>query len=267
MFSLIPLPSFLHTRWTLLATGVFLLAIAGCGEAPTYEVNGVRVHNIRIDSTGVGVIENAAGRILLVDIGLEGAYAQLLPRLEERGLSAANIATAVITHAHGDHAGDVPALQAAGIEVWVHEDDKEHLAEGINGETVVYGPEASFLEPFVTGPYPPSVADEFLTGEQRIVDEFDVVIDHVGGHTAGSLTVVVGGKYAFLGDLIRGGSLGGTIAPEVPNVHYFHEDIDQSHQALADILVQYPDVETFFPAHGGPFTKAQIEGFLEEQGL
>jgi len=246
-----------------------LLSLAASCAAPALPDSAglVDVHVLRVNTTNIGVLQNDEGGAMLIDIGLEGAFEEAQVLLEEVGIDVDDIELALLTHAHGDHAGDAPNLQAAGIEVWIHEGDEERLTQGINGDTEVYGLEAAVLEPFVTGPYPATVPDHVVTGAFSRLEAYDADVLLSEGHTEGSVSVVAGGEVAFVGDLIRGGGLGGTLNPTAPCIHYYHVDIDQSHAALDDVLQRYPDVHTFIPAHGGPFTREQVADFLLDQGF
>ncbi|MCP4502385.1 MAG: MBL fold metallo-hydrolase [Deltaproteobacteria bacterium] len=64
-------------------------------------------------NTAVGIVKNSDGQVMLVDIGLEGVFAKLLPLLGEVGIAEEDIMLAVITHSHGDHAGDI------AIQIWI----------------------------------------------------------------------------------------------------------------------------------------------------
>ncbi len=240
------------------------LGMSACGSPRRTALGDIEVHAVRIDSTNIGVIHRR-GQAVLVDVGLEGAWEKFLPELEALKVDVDDVDRMIITHGHGDHAGDIEAVQDAGIDVWLHADDEAAVAEGQNSDTEVIGLEAAVLDLFVTGPFPPSTPKLFA--EDFVIPDLKVAVHHVGGHTAGSVVVLVDDKVAFVGDLLRGGNLGGLVAPEVPLVHYFHVDQDVSHQALRDLLDEHKDVHTIWPAHGGPFTRDQVDTWLTGIGF
>lgn len=253
-----PLASFLLFVVTVVVIG------AGCAHREVQTVGEVRVHSVRIDSTNVGVIEGAKG-IVLVDIGLEGAFEKLEPALIERGVDAKAITRLILTHAHGDHAGDAAAVQGAGIPVWLHSDDVPMMAAGVHDDFAIYGCEAHILHALLDASFPPGKPDEVF-GEEMVLDEVNSLVIPVGGHTSGSAVVVVDERVAFVGDLIRGGYLGGLIAGGSPKLHYFHANKDRSHQALQELLDRFPKLHTIWPAHGNAFSRADLAAFLKDQG-
>jgi glyoxylase-like metal-dependent hydrolase (beta-lactamase superfamily II) len=245
-----------------LCVGFAVLVPSACAPPREAEaIDDVTVHSVRVDSTNVGVVEGPGG-VVLIDIGLAGAFDKLEPELEARGIALGDITRTFVTHAHGDHAGDTAAVQAAGIPVWVHEEDADNLESGEHDETEIIGVEAAILAPFVLGPFE-GAAPEGVFTDDLTLEEAPAEITHVGGHTAGSVVAVVGGRTAFVGDLIRGGSLGGAVDPGTPQVHYFHEDRDAAHEALRNLLVDHPGVETIWPAHGDAFTRERLQSFLD----
>ena len=176
-------------------------------------------------------------------------------------IAVSDIERMIITHGHGDHAGDIGAVMAAGIPVWLHEGDVAMVDAGENETGEVIGVEA-FLISLLPGDFPS--ASPSVTFNEGFVDEdMDLKVLHVGGHTAGSAVVVVAEEVAFVGDLIRGGNLGGAIMPRVPYIHYFHQDQARAHQALREILDDHPRLHTLWPAHGGPFTPRPSGDVLE----
>lgn len=235
------------------------LALAACGSPRRSNLGDIEVHAVRIDSTNVGVISRR-GQTVLVDIGLEGAWAQLKPELAALDIDLDDVSHAIITHGHGDHVGDAAAMQEDGIEVLMHELDMPAVEAGENATGEIIGLEAAVIEALLVGPF--KTSEPTLFGEDFVMPDLSIDVFHVAGHTDGSVAVVVKDEVAFLGDLMRGGNLGGMVMPELPLVHYFHGDQDVSHQAIRDVLNDYPRVHTLWPAHGGPFTRAQVEQWL-----
>jgi glyoxylase-like metal-dependent hydrolase (beta-lactamase superfamily II) len=70
------------------------------------------------------------------------------------------------------------------------------------------------------------------------------------GHTAGSLSVLLAGGEAIVGDVLMGGFMGGTFRAGKPNLHYFAEDPGQVRRSLEFLLAQ--PVHTLHVGHGGP---------------
>lgn len=243
---------------------VLMLGIGACGERIPLEIDDVSIHSIRIDSTNVGIVVGPE-RTLLIDIGLEGAFDKLKPEMATQGIDADSITDLVVTHGHGDHAGDVNAIQADDITVWAHAGDVELMASATTDdeEIEIIGCEATVIAPFVLNDWPSSVPDK--TFDHGIsFEDLGVRVIPASGHSKGSVIVIVKNEVAFLGDLIRGGSLGGRINGSQPTVHYFHVDAEAAHRSLKGVLEDFPNVHTFWPGHGDSFTREQMLTFVEQ---
>lgn len=227
-------------------------------------VSGTEVHAIRIDATNVGVLSTGQDT-LLIDIGFDGAYDKLVVELEARKIAPDTVSTLILTHGHPDHAADAARVQATGVALWAHAGDAEMLRTGVVAETGVYGAEAHALAPFVMADFTPSEPDVLFDRAVRF-EQHGAVVYPVGGHTDGSVVVVVHEQVAFVGDLVRGGVLGGMIAGETPMLHLYHDDVNASHDALRALLEAHPHVHTFWPAHGEAFSRATLQAFLDEIG-
>ena len=240
-----------------------LLVVSACGSPRDPQATGdVTVHSIRIDSTNIGVIVGPE-RTLLVDIGLVDAFSKLGPALQERGIDESAVTDMVLTHGHGDHAGDANAVQAAGIEVWAHRKEKAVLNSEIDvSEGEIIGCEAHLLTLVIDHAWEPVTPDHWMDGPTDF-DDLNVRVIPASGHTPGSVIVVVNDEIAFVGDLLRGGSLGGAIAGDQPQVHYFHTDQEAAHRSLRGLLKGFPNIDTFWPAHGDAMTRDQIQTFVD----
>ena len=70
-------------------------------------------------------------RLTLIDTGLPGSAPGIARALESRGLGLDDIARAICTHGHPDHAGGAAELAVAGVEVLIHEADGAGLSIGL----------------------------------------------------------------------------------------------------------------------------------------
>jgi glyoxylase-like metal-dependent hydrolase (beta-lactamase superfamily II) len=109
---------------------------AGAGlVAPGVHVLGLLVAN-------VVAIEGDDG-LTLVDAGTSGSVGALRGRLRAIGYGLEDVRRVLVTHAHPDHVGGLPALVAAGAEVWAPAGDRAWIAEG----TAPPSPEPATLPP------------------------------------------------------------------------------------------------------------------------
>lgn len=166
------------------------------GFAPVYRVHVLPVGPLQENCS---IVEYPAGATAaVIDPGDEGEA--ILAFLAERGLSLAAI---LLTHGHFDHVGAVGILkERTGARVHAHAGDAE-LIRNAGRHGALYG--------IPVDPVPPPdalVAD----GDEIPFGEGAFRVLHTPGHSAGSVTYLLGG-WAFVGDLIFAGSIGRTDLP------------------------------------------------------
>lgn len=218
-------------------------------------------HVFRVGSTNIVAIVDEVNGGTFIDTGEYGAAEALEPRLAAQGLSFQDFPRAVMTHTHHDHAGDVHGFRARGVAAWVHVDDEGMLNEGQNREAEVIGLEAALLAAIIDPSYPGADAD-IAFSEDFTLHDGALEVRHVGGHTAGSVVAILDGAVAFVGDLVRGGFLGGAVAANQPMVHYFHEDRARAHAALRALYADENIVE-YWPSHSARLTRDDMGAFLD----
>ena len=128
-----------------------------------------------------------------------GENYNLIKRTEqEKGFTIKHL---LLTHAHFDHVGNAPRLQADGAKVYISEIDNEKLK---NGETLG--------EDFGRH-YPKFSADVLLhDGDKLTLSGIEIEVIATAGHTDGSMTFKVGGML-FTGDTLFLESVGRTDFP------------------------------------------------------
>jgi len=72
------------------------------------------------------------------------------------------------------------------------------------------------------------------------------------GHTAGSVSVLLAGGCALVGDMI----FGGFVRKHSPGFPYFCQDTEMASRSIQAILERRPKI--FYAGHGGPFTGGQV---------
>ncbi|MEJ2550388.1 MAG: MBL fold metallo-hydrolase, partial [Anaerolineales bacterium] len=113
-----------------------------------------------------------------------------------------------ITHAHIDHYGSAAALRrATGAPIAIHHADVNTMAMGRSplgdprGMGRIVGAVMPLIERIV--PLEPTEADIVLKDGDSLDDYgIDAYVLHTPGHTLGSSSLIVEGKYAFVGDLL-----------------------------------------------------------------
>jgi glyoxylase-like metal-dependent hydrolase (beta-lactamase superfamily II) len=176
------------------------------------------------------------------------------------GVKLADVKCAVVTHVHADHAGGARALQEKGIRIIAGAGDLARAQRGDHGELVPTSVFAQALKWFLPAQYAPFTPDVLVDeGGTRDLADCGVAgqVLSMPGHTRGSLVVLVdGGKVALVGDLFRGGALGGLIQRQSPKEHFYQDDLALDHRRIHELLAR--GVEVFVLGHGGPSRRSDV---------
>ena len=136
------------------------------------------------------------GKAWIIDPGHEGD--RIVKFLGERGLSPQAL---LLTHAHFDHIGAIPALQVAypDLPVCVHDNDRKVIDHPLNQ-----------LPP----EYPPMGQPKNLTSPESLAGLDDLEVIETPGHTPGGVCYYFKqAKLLFAGDTLFAGSVGRTDMP------------------------------------------------------
>jgi glyoxylase-like metal-dependent hydrolase (beta-lactamase superfamily II) len=152
----------------------------------------------------------------------------------------------LLTHGHLDHMWSVaPVSGTYDATAWIHPSDRHLLADpmaGISRETaaMLLGGRYEFAEP-------DDVA-ELADGQRLELAGLEVVVDHMPGHTAGSVTFRTPyqaegvSEVMFSGDVLFAGSIGRTDLPG--------GDHETMLRTLRDKVLSLPDDVAVLPGHG-----------------
>ncbi len=214
--------------------------------------------NVRIDPIRLGVTQCALIRgegAVLVDAGVPRkarAFARALARL---GVVPAEVRLMVMTHGHFDHVGSAAAIAAmTGAPVAMREPDRGWLERG----EVALPPGATrwgrtlrlALRPFEPLARIEPAAVEIAIGDEGLdLAAFGVAgrVIPTPGHTAGSVSVLLPGGEAFVGDL----AMNGLPMRRGPGLPVFADDLELVRAGWRTLLDA--GARTIFPAHGTPF--------------
>jgi glyoxylase-like metal-dependent hydrolase (beta-lactamase superfamily II) len=216
--------------------------------------NSQQVTRVQGGRTNIFMV-SLGNRSMLIDAGYPGRHRTLVSRLKLSGIGKPE--GIVLTHAHFDHAGRAASLREIfGCRVYIHRSEAEFLKRGANpvirGATAL-GSIIAFMasiapEKFLA--YPPCHPD--ISVDDRL-DLFDLGPDtyilHTPGHTSGSMSVIVGGEIAVVGDSIFGMSRRSIFPPIAEDQHQLLE----SWERLLDT-----GCRIFLPAHGGAKTDGEL---------
>lgn len=147
------------------------------------------------------VLDRGDGRAVLIDAP-HGVWEQVGPALAEAG---ARLEALLLTHAHWDHTGDAAIIQATGVPIYAHEDDRP-LFENPNIQEPFSIPGS--MIPVVRMDHPVAQGDRLKLAGQEIE------VRHVPGHCRGNVLFHFPAlAAAFVGDAIFAGSVGRTDFP------------------------------------------------------
>jgi hydroxyacylglutathione hydrolase len=198
-------------------------------------------------------------KTVMVDTGMPGEETKILRAAERAGVKTSEISLILHTHAHVDHAGSTAALaKTLNVPTAVHHADEGMMRAGRMNDLNCLRLESRLILPLVNKPFP-SVAPDVFVDETFDLSAFGVEgrILHTPGHTAGSISVLLPGGAALVGDVMMGGYMGGNLLGARPNYHYFAGDLNAVHASIGALL--QAGAQTFHVGHGGPLTRADVE--------
>ncbi len=213
---------------------------------------------IRLGRTTAYVVRDT--RPILIDCGMPGNEKRILEHLRQASIAPSELALIVITHAHLDHVGSLFALKEhTSAPVAIHSGDAEALRTGTTAvlrSTSVLG---RVIAPLLRLQRPlPGVEPDV-----PIDHEFDLAgygvrgtILPTPGHTPGSVSVLLEGGAAIVGDLVMGRPFHWR-TPHTPFFAYDAAAVRRSIQRLLD-----GGATCFYAAHGGPFAPEALRLLL-----
>lgn len=200
----------------------------------------------------------------IVDTGYAGSGNKILRYLHENSIKPEDISLIVITHGHIDHYGSAEELRRlTGAPIAMHRADAEYVEKGINyiGTPVdLFGRVTKSL--FIR-------TDKFVSKSLKVDIVFDDEVDlrefgingrviNTPGHTEGSISLIVSGGEAIVGDLL----MGGILFKKAPRYPLFVSDIFRLRESIKKVIQLSPKI--IHPSHGGPFTCDIVEKFLRK---
>ena len=173
------------------------------------------------------VAGEAGGAAFFVDAG--GPVEPLIAKADELDLDVTHV---LLTHHHGDHVAELDQLKQRwpGAEVLIHPDERADV---------------------------PGATGDLLPDQELEIGGLSVKALHTPGHTAGMLSLLVGGTDVFTGDTLFKGSVGGVRAPGSTG----YDDLKRS---IMEVLLALPPETTIRPGHTDPTT---VGDELESNGF
>ncbi len=203
-------------------------------------------------------------RAILVDCGNPGEAELVAQTIRRHGIEPESLALLLITHAHLDHYGSAAELRAvAGVKTAVHRLDAAAVRRGGNAPLCAKG---------MTGRLAKIIAER-EGGVEEIAFEPDILLDgetslepygvsgrviETPGHTEGSVSVLLPGGEALVGDLLVG-----ALSRRQPHLGLIPLDAEKIRRSIRKALEA--GAKTFFGAHGGPYRAETVERILRRR--
>jgi hydroxyacylglutathione hydrolase len=195
---------------------------------------------------------------MLIDTGSPHEERRIVAALREHHIAPRDLNLILHTHGHYDHCGSTRRLKdVTAAPVAIHRLDVPLIRKGV----------AEALKPVnLAGRFMQLISyRRFLPFEPDVVIEHETDLQAYGvrgrilftpGHTAGSISILLGGGQAIVGDLMMGGFLGGWLFPGRPGYHFFADDLASLRQSIKKVMEA--GTTTVHVAHGGPLQRRAI---------
>ncbi|KAF5087097.1 Metallo-beta-lactamase superfamily protein [anaerobic digester metagenome] len=195
--------------------------------------------------------------VLLVDTGNPGDEATILAAMKQAGLRRDEVSLILVTHGHPENYGCAEALRdLTGAPVAVHEADAGAVRLGVGGLRFPAGVVPGLIR-FVRERKIDSgsggVEPDIIIGGIADLGAFGIRgrIVPTPGHTPGSVSVLIAGGTAIVGDLLSAVVPGGR-----PRLPFRMDDPVAARRSLLDLLAFGP--ELVYAARGGPWRGAAV---------
>jgi len=197
--------------------------------------------------------------VILVDAGTPGQHEKIIKQIKRLKLDPHDIELILITHGHGDHFGSAQKIKSlTGAKLAVHKEDAAIVRDGKK----VFPPGLTRWGRFMACAWKPmfslinyeGIEPDILLEEEFALAAFGIKgrIIHTPGHTAGSVSVLLEGGEAIVGDLAMNGfpMRRGAGMPIFGNSE---KEIRESWKKLLDA-----GARVIYPGHGHPFPADQL---------
>ena len=227
-------------------------------------MNENRIVGIQMGHSNAYLVVNGE-HSALVDAGVSGKLDKITDTLESQNLTPEDVNLIIMTHTHYDHCGTLAELkELTGAQIMVQSEEAANLREGFTPlprGTRWYSKAIVFLGdrllPSSAGSFDPVESDIVVEGSCDL-NQYDLPgkAMHTPGHTAGSLSILVDGEHALVGDTMFHIFKNSAMPP-------FANDVPELLGSWERLLET--GCERFYPGHGSPFSRDLLEQSLEKE--
>jgi hydroxyacylglutathione hydrolase len=198
--------------------------------------------------------------VVLIDAGGPQKISKIKDVFHKAGIKPEDVRLLVLTHGHWDHIGSArDIIDWAGCEVLLHQRDLHLLncsSPVLPGTFSLWGKVMlEVIKPFAASAKIPHFEVDITPAEDEFsLHEYGIPgkIIHTPGHTPGSLSVLLEGGEAFVGDLAMN-EIPMRLKPGLPIFGDDLEIIKESWRRLQGMGVQ-----KVYPGHGKPFSVGEL---------
>jgi glyoxylase-like metal-dependent hydrolase (beta-lactamase superfamily II) len=213
----------------------------------------IEIFPIRMGFDTIYAIKSAG--VILIDGGDPHKIENLRRGLARASINPQEIKLILLTHGHWDHIGSTKDIQAlTGARILLHQRDMHFLDEAHPSQPPGFTSWGKIiiavLKRYTANMHISSFEVDIVAGDDEIsLSEYGIPgkVVHTPGHSWGSVSVLLDGGHAFVGDLAMN-MFPIRLNPGLP---IFGDDIQvvkKSWQKLLDL-----GAKTVYPAHGKPF--------------
>ena len=265
-----------NRRLTMLFIAICaMFTFASAKETPP----ATQVYHIQNFFSEAYLVKGATEKLVLIETGvpLPGYGDSLIASIEQLGFKPGNISLIIVTHGHGDHAGNARFLQEKyHIPIAGSAADMDKFSKGKSelSKSESIGVWGDRLRSVSDLDYPPFTPDIIIDKNELDISKYGVngKIIPMAGHTPGSIIVLLG-KHLFVGDLFCGTfkPQGQMLMPDGHHMreHFFHENLTAVHDNFKSLnnLIDAHKVETLYPIHFGPVSANEVKKYIKEMPL
>ena len=201
-------------------------------------------------------------KYLLVATSIHRNEKNLLKALDRLGATKENLIALMLTHSHFDHVANAHKIkQIFNTKIYIHSSEKRDLQDAIVKVPKGISAISSFFshlgsksaEKFKFAKAQPDVCVEDSFDFKDI--GFNITILHTPGHSIGSMSIIVDGEIAIVGDLMFGVFYNGLIPPFAD----FPSEMINSWGKLLET-----ECQIFLPSHGSERNKELVQKKYEK---